>query len=251
MDLTEATTIPIALHGHRFVLYHWKTQIIEDPLYQNDTQDVYVLQQRVPETIQLNANVSAETFTWITLVGRNKFEVLAEAEHALANIGILFNLHTFEWLKFWNESSVCVDGHDELDKVIHASLFALASSLPALNASQPRHLFYNLSPSGLGKGGPNFTEQGYRGHSFWDTDIWMQPSILLLEPQWSRELLYYRYLVRAAAADNARKTGYEGLRWVIVISNVIITSIYLIQNSDIRGNRRSLAAMLLWPIIRR
>lgn len=212
IDLTPPTSEPIMLHGQHFVLYHWKTQIIEDPLYQNDTQDVYMLQQHVPETIQLNANESAETFTWITLVGRNRSEVVDEAVKALANIDILFHLHTFEWQRFWHESSVCVDGHDELAKVIHASLYALAASLPSLNTSQPRHRFYSLSPSGLGRGGPDFTQEGYRGHSFWDTDIWMQPPMLLLEPKWSEELLYYRYLKRTAAADNAHDTGYKGLR---------------------------------------
>ncbi len=43
--------------------------------------------------------------------------------------------------------------------------------------------------------------------------MWMHPPILLLNPQWSEEVLNYRYRSRLAAAHNARETGYEGYRF--------------------------------------
>lgn len=213
VDLTEVAAVElIELHGEKFALYHWKTKIIEDPLYQNDTQHVFLLQQDIPEAVRLEVNEIEKTFTWITLVGRSREEVITEANSIITKHSDLVDLHAFEWQKFWSQSSICADGHAELTRVIRASMYALAANLPSMNTSQPRDTFFNLSPSGLGKGGPDFTQAGYRGHSFWDTDIWMQPSILLLEPQWSQELLYYRYLLRQAAMNNAKNTGYQGFR---------------------------------------
>lgn len=211
VDLSAATIEPVTIRGHYFQLFRWHTQIIEDPLYQNATQEVYVLQEIVPKTIQLDAEETMHTFTWLTLVGRSHNEVVFEADTVLQHTDNIFDSHTNEWYTFWNKSTICIEGHNELSKVVHASLFAIAASLPSLNTSQTRHPFYSLSPQGLGKGGPNIRE-GYRGHSFWDTEIWMQPAILLLEPNWSRELLYYRHLMRKAATDNAQNTGYKGLR---------------------------------------
>lgn len=70
----------------------------------------------------------------------------------------------------------------------------------------------------------------YLGHSFWDTEVWMLPSILLLQPKWSAELLNYRYAMRTAARDNANKTGYKGYRypWESAYTGVDVTpeSIY-------------------------
>lgn len=61
-----------------------------------------------------------------------------------------------------------------------------------LNSSQSNSEYYGLSPGGIGK-------SGYQGHSFWDTEMWMLPPITLLEPKWSEDLLYYRFLTRVAA----------------------------------------------------
>lgn len=211
VDLSPATIEPVTILGHYYQLFRWTTQIIEEPLYVNATQEVFVLQEIIPETIQLDAEETMQSFVWFTFVGRSRYEVLFEANKVLSNADNILDLHKNEWYTFWNKSTICIEGHNELSKVVHASLFAIAASLPSLNASQARHPFYSLSPQGLGKGGP-YIREGYRGHSFWDTEIWMQPSILLLEPNWSRELLYYRYLMRKAAADNAHNTGYKGLR---------------------------------------
>lgn len=43
--------------------------------------------------------------------------------------------------------------------------------------------------------------------------MWMHPPLLLLNPEWSQDLLDYRYRSRKAAADNANHTGYEGYRY--------------------------------------
>lgn len=211
MDLSTPLIDHINIQGHGFELFYWHTLQLEDSWYQNRLQDIYVLREIVPSMITLSDTELNATFSWITIVGRNQTEVITEAQRVLQSSDSLLKSHTYEWMKFWDNSSICVEGNEELDRVIHASIFALISSLPSLNTSQARHTYYGLSPQGLGVGGPNIQE-GYRGHGFWDTEIWMQPSVLLFEPQWSKELLQYRHLLRKAANDNAHNTGYKGLR---------------------------------------
>ncbi len=59
----------------------------------------------------------------------------------------------------------------------------------------------------MGKYKPNVT-----GHNFWDTEIWMLPPILLMNHEWSKTLLNYRFRKLDAAKRNAFITGFQGAR---------------------------------------
>jgi trehalose/maltose hydrolase-like predicted phosphorylase len=62
---------------------------------------------------------------------------------------------------------------------------------------------YSLSPMGL-------SGLGYNGHTFWDTEIWMYPAMLLLHPEIAASLMEYRYQRLPAAIRNAAEHGYKG-----------------------------------------
>jgi trehalose/maltose hydrolase-like predicted phosphorylase len=51
---------------------------------------------------------------------------------------------------------------------------------------------------------------GYNGHTFWDTEIWMYPALLLLQPKIAESLLEYRFARLQAAKENAFEHGYKG-----------------------------------------
>ena len=51
---------------------------------------------------------------------------------------------------------------------------------------------------------------GYNGHAFWDTELWMYPSLLLLQPDIAKSLLEYRYQRLETAKNNAFSHGYKG-----------------------------------------
>lgn len=50
------------------------------------------------------------------------------------------------------------------------------------------------------------------GHNFWDTEIWMLPPIMLMNPKWSEIILHYRTMMLNTARDNAILTGHKGAR---------------------------------------
>lgn len=124
---------------------------------------------------------------------------------------LIVSSHKNSWNKFWlNEFDIQVTGDPKLASAIHASIFYLANSLPSPVTRQAQTQFYGLSPNGLGRGGFN---EDYWGHNFWDTEIWMFPTVNLMSGDWARQLLGYRSLVLDTAKDFANETGYVGARF--------------------------------------
>ncbi|CAD7078921.1 unnamed protein product [Hermetia illucens] len=123
----------------------------------------------------------------------------------------LLKLHRSEWVEFWNSFRIRIEDNLELEKAIYGSLFYIASSLPSFKTNHPTVDYYGLSPTGLGRGGVDLLD--YEGHSFWDTEIWMFPVVMQMDPRWARQLLNYRYRMLDAARDHANKTGYLGARF--------------------------------------
>lgn len=202
------------IDGVATTVVHLRTRTREHESYQQNLRDVYVYSQAVDEIIQLQSTEDERTFTFISCFGSDKgtaVEIEQEYRLVLPIRDTILTAHTREWNNFWTSNGISVEGDDELDKSIHSSLFFLSSALPSLNTSGLfQKPFYGLAPSGLGRGGVVLSE--YQGHSFWDTEIWMLPPVLLLEPEWSKAALNYRYQGRIAAADIAKDSGYEGWR---------------------------------------
>lgn len=205
------------LLNQEIVLISAETKLIEDPVYQSEPTKVFILYEQIPKFIELPSEVTSGTFTWLTLIQHTPdgIDELFQRMHEMSDDDLL-EAHTSEWNNFWEENAISVGANDELTKSIYGSLYAIASSLPSLKSFSNNGAFYGLSPSGLGLGGPLL--EGYHGHSFWDTETWMHPAILLLQPKWSQQLLNYRFLGRIAAYDNAENTGYNGLRLVNFIN---------------------------------
>ena len=54
------------------------------------------------------------------------------------------------------------------------------------------------------------TGEAYKGHVFWDTEIYMVPFFTFTDPPAARALLNYRYHTLPAAREKARAAGYRG-----------------------------------------
>jgi trehalose/maltose hydrolase-like predicted phosphorylase len=103
--------------------------------------------------------------------------------------------HQQAWDKLW-ESDIIIEGEVERTRDIRFALYHLYSFARKGTA-------YSLSPMGL-------SGLGYNGHVFWDTEIWMYPPLLVLQPEIARSLLEYRFERLDAARQNAFSHGYEG-----------------------------------------
>ncbi len=107
----------------------------------------------------------------------------------------LSSRHADEWQKLWN-GDIVIDGDAQLQKDVRFALYHLYSFAREGTG-------YSLSPMGL-------SGLGYNGHVFWDTELWMYPPLLALQPQIAKSLLEYRFNRLDAAKRNAFSHGYKG-----------------------------------------
>lgn len=107
----------------------------------------------------------------------------------------LIKFHNEAWDKLW-ESDIQIEGDPQAQQDVHSMLYHLYSFSRAGTA---------LSPSPMGLSG-----LGYNGHVFWDTDVWMFPALLVLQPEIAKSLIEYRYQRLDAARQNAFSHGYKG-----------------------------------------
>ena len=107
----------------------------------------------------------------------------------------LLRRHEAEWAKLW-ESDIVIEGDLESQRDVRFGIYHLYSFAREGTA-------YSLSPMGL-------SGLGYNGHVFWDTELWMYPPLLILQPGIARSLLDYRFERLEAARKNAFSHGYKG-----------------------------------------
>ena len=62
-------------------------------------------------------------------------------------------------------------------------------------------------------GAKGLSGEGYKGHTFWDTDIFALPYFTFTDPQVARSLEEYRYLSLPGAHKKAKGNGYEGAQF--------------------------------------
>ncbi|MFZ6017322.1 MAG: hypothetical protein ACOYU0_06945 [Nitrospirota bacterium] len=55
--------------------------------------------------------------------------------------------------------------------------------------------------------------EGYRGHVFWDAEIFLMPFYLLNLPEVAKNFLLYRYKRLDKARELARMEGYRGAKF--------------------------------------
>ncbi|GAA0400465.1 glycoside hydrolase family 65 protein [Paenibacillus motobuensis] len=97
--------------------------------------------------------------------------------------------------EYWKSADVVIENDAQLQEGIRFNLFQLLQS-----AGRDEHS--NISAKGL-------SGEGYEGHYFWDTEIYMFPIFLMTQPDIARQLLLYRYSSLDQARARAREMGHK------------------------------------------
>lgn len=111
-----------------------------------------------------------------------------------------FEAHRKAWQSEWDRMDITIDGDDEAQLAVRVSLFQLF-------IAAPRH------DDQVNIGSKTLSGFGYRGHSFWDTELFMLPVFIYTAPHIARNLLNYRYHRLPAARAKACTNGYEGAQF--------------------------------------
>jgi trehalose/maltose hydrolase-like predicted phosphorylase len=101
------------------------------------------------------------------------------------------------WQDLWERSNVVIKGDDLADQSLRYNLFQIL-------IAAPRHT------DTVSIGAKTLSGYGYRGHVFWDTEIFILPFLIYTQPAIARNLLIYRYRTLPGARKKAQKNGYKG-----------------------------------------
>lgn len=107
----------------------------------------------------------------------------------------LIQFHKKAWDELW-KSDIKIEGDEQAQQDVRSMLYHLYSFVREGT---------DMSPSPMGLSG-----LGYNGHVFWDTELWMYPAILVLQPNMAKSLVEYRFRRLEAAKRNAFNHGYKG-----------------------------------------
>ncbi|MEI7734538.1 MAG: glycoside hydrolase family 65 protein [Ferruginibacter sp.] len=107
----------------------------------------------------------------------------------------LIEMHNKAWNDLW-KSDIIIEGDAQSQQDVHSMLYHLYSFVREGSSNSP-------SPMGL-------SGLGYNGHVFWDTELWMFPSLLQLHPEIAKSMVEYRFERLEAAKRNAFGKGYKG-----------------------------------------
>ncbi|WP_434325523.1 glycosyl hydrolase family 65 protein [Mesomycoplasma hyorhinis] len=86
--------------------------------------------------------------------------------------------------RVWNQFFVQIEGQDQQSKY---DLLALDFAIFHLNGFVPRH------STNMNVGAKGLSGEGYQGHTYWDTEFFINPIYLFNEPKIVKNLLTYRY----------------------------------------------------------
>eukprot|EP01006_Ploeotia_vitrea_P059981 TRINITY_DN75100_c0_g1_i1.p1 TRINITY_DN75100_c0_g1~~TRINITY_DN75100_c0_g1_i1.p1 ORF type:complete len:728 (-),score=42.74 TRINITY_DN75100_c0_g1_i1:23-2206(-) len=165
------------------------------------------------ETVTVGAgekkSISILSVRYTSLSGDHVGQVLGETppelwticEEGFQNISavppkVLRADHEAVWARLW-ESRIEIEGDMQLARVVNASIYALLNGIR-------NDWAYSTSPGGL-------PTDGYNGHTFWDVETWMYPTVALLWPDIAEgSMIQYRFQRIPGAEKKAAKNHYKG-----------------------------------------
>lgn len=129
---------------------------------------------------------------------RRHGDTLTAARQAMAGVfgraEALYRAQQETLAAFWESADTTILGDSDANLSMQFNLYQLFQSAG-------RDGLCSIAAKGL-------SGEGYEGHYFWDTEMYMMPFFTLTMPQLARKLLGYRYRTLEAARENARLLGH-------------------------------------------
>jgi hypothetical glycosyl hydrolase len=102
------------------------------------------------------------------------------------------------WADYWSRMDIQIESENSFDQL------AIRFALYHLIGMTPKH------DNRYGIGAKGLSGEGYKGHSFWDSEIFILPFFSFTLPEIARSLLEYRYNSLKGAREKAKENGYKG-----------------------------------------
>jgi trehalose/maltose hydrolase-like predicted phosphorylase len=132
--------------------------------------------------------------------GGGELESLASLQAANeAGLERLYTEHRERWGERWCDADIVIEGDPELQLAVRYSLFELISAAA------------DSGEAAIGAGA--LSGSRYRGHIFWDTDVFTLPFFAATHPASARAILRYRLNRLEPARAAAQASGRRGARF--------------------------------------
>lgn len=103
--------------------------------------------------------------------------------------------------KLWSRTPIKIDSSNCFDQL-------------AVNFAQYHlHIMTPAHDNRMNIGAKGLSGEGYKGHTFWDTEIFALPYFIFSNPDVAKKLVEYRYLSLSGAHKKARGNGYAGAQF--------------------------------------
>lgn len=164
------------------------------------------------QTIEKNSKFTFEKICTVNTTrdfkhdGKNLVEIRNIAleelkEFTNKGFDILLSESKNEWNKKWEKIDIKIESENEFDQL------AIRFAQYHLIAMTPAHDYR------MGVGAKGLSGEGYKGHSFWDTELFITPFFTYTMPEIAKSLLRYRYETINGARKKAKENGYEGAQY--------------------------------------
>ncbi|WED24624.1 glycoside hydrolase family 65 protein [Vibrio sp. JC009] len=199
-------------------------EVIE-PVLQMDRRKVWV---NLSRELKAGETLTTEK-TGVVHTSRDKafdvegYELQALRGHALENIKAsaerrfdeLLADSAVEWDRRWDGMNITIGGSDFDQLAIRFAQYQL-------------NIFTPMHDSRFGIGAKGLSGEGYKGHSFWDTEVFMLPFFIYTMPEVARSLLEYRFKTLDGARKKASDNGYIGAQfpWESALTGEEVTPVW-------------------------
>jgi kojibiose phosphorylase len=109
----------------------------------------------------------------------------------------LFENHKVEWGRIWENDDISIGGPDFDQLAIRFSIFHIHQMTP-------------VHDERIGIAAKGLSGEGYKGHAFWDAEIFLLPFHIFTSPETAKKLLLYRYGSLGGARKKAMENGFKG-----------------------------------------
>ena len=112
----------------------------------------------------------------------------------------LLDEHMLAWREFWSSSDVIIEGDDQAQLAIRHALFQLRV------AASKEDEYVSI-------GAKTLSGFAYRGHVFWDNEIFVLPFFTFTQPELARNMFLYRWHTLQGARNKAAENGFKGAQF--------------------------------------
>ncbi len=123
----------------------------------------------------------------------------ASSPSSVGDVEAMIREHRAAWAARWERADVVIEGDDAIQRSVRFALYHLMSQVP------------DEGEAFVGARG--LSGEGYRGHVFWDADVFVLPFLALTHPAAARAMLEYRIRRLPAARARAASFGRAGARF--------------------------------------